>query len=195
MSFFDERPPPEETRPTEPPPPEWAGPPPGVLPGLSPLRVVIFRTELACLVAQNFRAYPTGVEFALHLYLRGGKELRLDEPWGFHPPLPPGEPLRDDFLRLGLLFPDGTKWTNVAARPGWRGDPPAPPVVLSRGGGGGDHRWHFEFWMWPLPPEGPLTVVAEWPVGGVPETSVVVDGGAIRAAAAGAEILWPDAPG
>ena len=45
-------------------------------------------------------------------------------------------------------------------------------------------------WLWPLPPDGPLTFIAEWPKFGIGETSVSVDGGEIRAAAETVEDLW-----
>jgi hypothetical protein len=47
-------------------------------------------------------------------------------------------------------------------------------------------------WLWPLPPVGPLTFVAEWPKYGVRESHAAVDGGRIRAAASQAQNLWPD---
>jgi hypothetical protein len=37
--------------------------------------------------------------------------------------------------------------------------------------------------------------VVEWPAEGVPLTSVEIDGAALTAAAAGAEVLWPDDDG
>ena len=45
-------------------------------------------------------------------------------------------------------------------------------------------------WLGPLPPEGPLTFIAEWPKFGISETSASVDGAAIRAAADDVEGLW-----
>jgi hypothetical protein len=55
---------------------------------------------------------------------------------------------------------------------------------LTSGGGGGDeHNWRSSFWVYPLPPEGPVTLVVSW-----------LDGTAIRAAARQAVVLWPDEP-
>lgn len=45
-----------------------------------------------------------------------------------------------------------------------------------------------------LPPEGPVTVVVEWPAEQVPETQTELDGTAIRGAADDAVEVWPDLP-
>jgi hypothetical protein len=46
------------------------------------------------------------------------------------------------------------------------------------------------YWHWGLPAEGPLGIVVESEVWGVPETRVELDGAAITRAAAEAEVLW-----
>lgn len=48
-------------------------------------------------------------------------------------------------------------------------------------------------WLWPLPPPGPLMLVAAWPGRGLPEGAVTLDGEAIRAAAAAARPFWTEA--
>lgn len=40
----------------------------------------------------------------------------------------------------------------------------------------------FDFWVHPLPPDGPVTFVASWPEYGAAETRADLDGSAIRAA-------------
>jgi len=52
----------------------------------------------------------------------------------------------------------------------------------------------MDFWVYPLPPEGPVTLVASWLEHGVTETRAELDGTAIREAAGRAVILWPDEP-
>lgn len=192
MSFF---PPPGP--PPEPPPrprqPDWAGPPHGMLPGISPQRAVVFKTDRALLLVHRFAAYPTGLEFALHVRLRhpapGRRDLHLD--------LHAGRPIEgrsERSLRFGLLFGDGSTWTSVdriTDHP-WEGGPPAGPTVMSQGGGGGDDSITMRYWLWPLPPEGALTFVAEWPEYDVPESRATVDASELRARAAEAERVWPD---
>jgi hypothetical protein len=43
-------------------------------------------------------------------------------------------------------------------------------ILLQNGGGGSDRRWDGDFWVSPLPPEGPVTFVVSWPRHGVTET-------------------------
>jgi hypothetical protein len=54
------------------------------------------------------------------------------------------------------------------------------------------------FWLWPLPPAGPVAFVVEWPSEGIAETRVEIDATLLREAAARSEVLWEDhgpAPG
>lgn len=187
MSFF-------EVHHTEPEPepdreqPVWAGPPTGVLPGLSHQRAVLFKTERAFLVVQQFRCFPNGVEFALELLLRDEPDGH-DLPWDVHYRGRKGA-LDDELLRLGVLFSDGTKWTNVDWRP-HQGDP-TPPHISPRGGGGGNKRFEMTYWMWPLPPGDVVTIVSEWPAYDIPETRVDIDAAELRERAGEAEVAWPD---
>lgn len=68
----------------------------------------------------------------------------------------------------------------------------AGPVIGRRGGGGGGRRYDMSFWVWPLPPDGPLTISCHWPEGGVRDGSVEVDGSAIRDAGRRSQKLWAD---
>lgn len=116
MSFFDlppQTPPPPEPRPAHSQRP-WFGPPHGVIPGYSPQLAVIFRTESAILRAGQFLVYPAGLEFTLSLLLAPQVEEWFDCPWepqtrrrgrSAYPP--------EDLLRFGILYADGSKWTNL----------------------------------------------------------------------------------
>ena len=50
------------------------------------------------------------------------------------------------------------------------------------------------FFLAPLPPAGPLTVVCAWPAWGIAETTTVLDGDEIHAAAREVQVLWPLEP-
>jgi hypothetical protein len=63
-------------------------------------------------------------------------------------------------------------------------------ILLMEGSGGSDRRWDGDFWVHPLPPDGPVTFVAAWLRHGVPEVHAELDGAAIRAAARHAVTLW-----
>ena len=67
---------------------------------------------------------------------------------------------------------------------------PTQPVIVGSGGGGGGGHYRFEHWVFPLPPPGPLEVFAQWPVAGIGETSIVLSGDDVRAAARNAIVLW-----
>jgi len=47
------------------------------------------------------------------------------------------------------------------------------------------------YWVWPLPPSGPVAFIAEWPSYGIPESRVEVEAQLIIDAAARALRLWP----
>lgn len=189
MSFFDDPipAPPREPRAEQ---PVWAGPPKGVLPGFSAQRAVLFRTDQIFLFVDRFLAYPNGIEFTVSLWLREPDDELADPPWGplqhrRHPEPPP-----DDFVRFGVLLSDGAKWTNLDWDHPIRGRELARPVVMSRGGSGGDGSWHMDYWMWPLPPEGPLTFVASWPAQNIEEHSEQIGATEIRARASEAVVIW-----
>ena len=193
MSFFESLsippPPPEDDEPKQ---PKWVGPPRGVISGESAQRIDLIRTDRVILRVGPFDCYPDGIEFPVRLWVRGFDDERWGNPLG--PPLNPRgpKPSDEDFLRLGVLLADGSTWANTE----WRGfDPdtePERPVVLPRSGGGGAGSWRETYWMWPLPPEGPVEFYAAWPARGVEETSAIVDGTELRARAAEAEVVWED---
>jgi hypothetical protein len=195
MSFF-------ESIPQPPPPPEpvlqrrpaWMRSD-AVIPGSVPAEAVLIRTGQVAVAIGSIRAYPNGFEFTAHVRLHGKDE---GEP-GWHDPFdrhgrrggqPPG-----DVLRLGLLYADGRRGATTGGH--WRPDRDDDPgrLVLEDGSSGGTaRRWDGNFWVHPLPPAGPVTFVASWPEYGAAETQAVLDGTAIRAAAARAVILWPEEP-
>jgi hypothetical protein len=187
MGFFDKR----KFKPPEPPErPEWFGPPNDILPGQSAQRTTLVRTDQAVLVAQRFSAYPNGFTFDLTVNLRN-PDYTDHFPWELE--YRPGiEELPDTFVRLGIVFSDGSSWSNLDSwEPREWDEPPEAPFVVGHGGGGGDGHWEQRYWVWPLPPEGPLTFIVSWPSEGVDETSHHLDATELRQRAEEAERLWP----
>ena len=96
-----------------------------------------------------------------------------------------------EVLRLGIEFADGSKATNLrgpfAHEPD---DDGRGPMLTQRGGHGGEGRWTQEFWVWPLPPPGPLAFVCEWPHHGIDLTRSEIDAQVVLDAAARAQVLW-----
>jgi hypothetical protein len=108
-------------------------------------------------------------------------------------------------LELGIKFADGRATTRSghgptpammdyyqALREGREPALPAGPLISGWSGGGGGKRWDARWWIWPLPPEGLLTVSCDWPEGDVPHAEVELDGGSIRRAGEESGKLWPD---
>ena len=193
--FFE---PPEPFLPPElPPRPPWLGSPHHVVGGAVPLELVVARTPDAAVIVRNVVAYPEGFELRFVVRLR---HPVAPDAWPFDLQGPhrgpfTGGDLPPDLLRLGVQFADGSKATNVgggARTPVGPEDPPPGPVMMPQGGGGGGRRWDHDVWMWPLPPPGDLHFVCEWPDHGIPLTRRTVDAELVRAAAAQAEVLWPE---
>src|SRR5215216_2286384 len=164
MGFFDDVPVHEDRFEIEPQrQPDWAGPPENVIGGVVALEVVLANTGDAALAFGGVVAYPTGVELRVSGHRRfTGERLVRD---AFHQ------------LRFGVGLSDGRRV--VAER--W-GDDETTARLVGRGGGGGGLTWHWEYWLWPLPPEGTLQIACAWPDEGIEETVVEIDAAPIRAA-------------
>ncbi|MEX5719374.1 hypothetical protein [Geodermatophilus maliterrae] len=154
------------------------------LPVALPQNVLVARTDDAVVALLGMHVCSTGLAFDLSVRVRpgspSGTELH-DVLWRHGPGAPP--------LLLGLELADGTRVDDVG-EPEWGGD-----VVFTQTSGSGseysvDHSW----WLSPVPPAGPLTVVVWCPELGLPETSTVLDGTAIRVAADRVVALWPWEP-
>ncbi len=189
MSFFEPLPAaPEPVGPYGPTwaPPAWDRPSEAVLPAIVPVNALLGKGEQAALILQSLRVYPTGV--ALEIIVMRNPRHRLE-----HEPI--GLMRHDLWPRIGVQFADGRR---AGERPmfGPMGVPkdedgyPTEPVLTGRGGGGGGTEYHMNLWLFPLPPVGPFRVFAQWQGIGLAETSVELDGGAIREAAASAVTVW-----
>lgn len=151
-----------------------------------PQRLVLVHTQSALVVIDRLLAFPTGLEFTMVVSRRSPPDDFVDplqwDPRHDPPPPPP------EFLRFGIVFSDGRVASNLLDRPRSEGAPNRPVLGLLSGHGTRGHserRW----WLWPLPPAGPVRFVVEWPSEGVAETSAEVDGDQIAAAAADALVV------
>jgi hypothetical protein len=108
----------------------------------------------------------------------------------------PGPALRreadDQSLHIGLRFADGRKVANVGHVPGPAGSVPGNLLLSPLSFGGGMLDRSRSYWVWPLPPAGPMTFVCEWAAFGIPETSMEVDAQPILRAAEQSIKLWPE---
>src|SRR5438105_9111452 len=185
MSFFEPpAPPPEQPEHRQ---PVWIAPPDNELGVEVPFRDVLARTDKVAVVITGLTAYSTGFE------LRGTVRTREDnfelhEAFVFHRRRPG---LDDEVFRFGLEFADGGKVTNLGNPfPAKPDELPERPVLIPRGGGGGERTWQLAWWVWPLPPPGALALVCEWPAQGIPLTRHELDAAEILDAAARVELLW-----
>jgi hypothetical protein len=214
VSFFEPPPPPPRGEPPEVPQRRpWWGAPGNELGAPLPLRLVVARSERVVIAVMGVTAYSTGMEFTLAVRRRPqvwaeGEEIEefydddpFDPPFG-HPRLRmrrQGE-LPPELLRFGVQFSDGRKATTVGARFPWgyRGDEdeneePEGPVLIERGGSGGGGDYEQDFWLWPVPPPGPLTFAIEWPSEKIELTRREVDAALFIETSRSSEELWPEA--
>lgn len=167
------------------------GPPHGVLPGVAPVELIIATNARAAVYVGCCSAYPTGFELEVRVLLAAGTDL---DPSLNGPHHHPGRGSNyEEMLKFGLEFSDGRRVTNVGSHRPRLGEP-EEPVLWSTGGGGGGGRWKQEFWVWPLPPAGPLGFVCEWPAAGITLSRAETDAQRLLDAAARAVALFPDAP-
>lgn len=196
MNFFDSFPPP----PSQPVPaalprrPAWEQPV-YAFPASVPGDVVLLHTERAAVWIGGVRAYPNGFSFQLRAVLRQDPNSgpALGNPFdGHYNALHPGP---HSGLRLGIRYADGRRALTDQGMPdrfpGEDGEDAQSLLLMSQGGGGSGLTWDAGFWTYPLPPNGPVTLLGSWPDAGVGEASVDLDGTAIRAAAGRAVRLWP----
>lgn len=199
MTFFEPPPPPPEP-PPQPPRRPWHGAPDGALGRTLALDLVIGRAEQAAVWIPALTVYPDGFEFDVQI------RHRLDDEQFEHPVFmgrqvqrrrarSAGEGLPPELLRLGIEFADCRKATNLGDRLYHRqldpdSEPEGPILAPAGGGGGGGGRWHHGFYVWPLPPPGPLAFVCEWPAAGIELTRNEIDSEKLRTAAADAVVLW-----
>lgn len=171
--------------------PEWLGPPARTMPGFSSQMGTIFKTSDAMLVVRGFEVYATGVQFTLELWVRDDRSpISLHEWFGERGTAPLAT-----MLWFGVMLADGSAWTNVDPldRPddhSWFAEQPVQPTLTPQGGGGSPDHAVMRFWLWPLPPEGSVTFVAEWPQRGIPESTAVIDGAELRHVVEGASLIW-----
>lgn len=190
MSFFE--PPPRTPAPEPVSQPEWLGPRDNVLPCPFPLWLELARTDRVAIHVHTGIAYPNGFEFGLTLRLREQRNGIRDNPMHAWHEVHTTGVIPDEALRVGIEFADGSKATVFDGHRHFATtDQPEGPALIQRGGSGGMNTWDVKFWVWPLPPAGPVAFIAEWPAEAIGLTRAEVDDGIIRAAAEQAEELWP----
>jgi hypothetical protein len=147
------------------------------IPVAVPLNVLLARTEDVAVALLGLQVFTTGLSFDLALRSRSGRNGRdLDDLLFEH------RPHRSGSFLLGIELSDGRRQSSAPGA-GWGADPwprsDADVVFHAGGGGGGDRSVDQSWWLSPLPPEGPLTVVVRCDALGLGETTTVLDATAI----------------
>jgi hypothetical protein len=181
--------------------PAWFGPRQDELGIAMPQALVVARSDRGVVALSHVVAHSTGAAFVFVAEVRDVKQSRIHavfhaQQHGFE--AHDGPP--DEFLRIGLELADGVRVSNLAGRFPWRDldddEPPPGPVFHGHLGGGGMSggsrgvTMQPRYWLWPLPPPGPLRIWCEWPMAGIALANVEIDGAAIRAASTRALPLW-----
>jgi hypothetical protein len=203
MSFFPPSPdrPADSRDPNRKPTPRWFQRPELELPARVPLNEVLHLTNDLAVVLLDAEVFADGCYFRIEWKLRRGdkndveweqiSEQFMGGRWGR------AERQSGSILRFGVELSDGQRLIDVEGRLPWDNDNAEPVVGHSlrfreEGGHGGEETLthHGGLWLWPLPPEGNLTIVSEWAAFDIPQNTFQVDATALRAAAALARPLW-----
>lgn len=174
--------------------PEWLKPPEDELPGIVPVELIIGRSDQAAVMLTGMRAFTRGVAMSLHVRTRAPvKHLDLHEQVFYGPYRhDQDEEWQRSRLQWGFEFADGRRATNVDAMPDLATPERAParPVLMGRGGGGGDQTVDRDYWLWPLPPRGEVKIVCQWLQLGIQPTTSHIDGEQLVLAATRAQSIW-----
>ncbi|MFJ3393230.1 hypothetical protein [Leifsonia aquatica] len=198
MTFFPPDVPTDDETPIEPEQnPRWK-PSDLELPRLFPISEALAVTDTVAIVVMGARVYSDGVEILIERRIRRGG--RSEQEWqlaqwsahGLH-----GRPSAGR-LRYGVALSDGQQ-VLLDTFAGFAGDDPQErsrhtlfPTNGSGGGTGHYYRYEDDMWLWPLPPTGPLQIVAQWPDEGVPEARVELDSAPLLDLAESVRPLWTE---
>ncbi len=170
-------------------PPAWDRPSEGTVPAVLAVDAVVLENDLVAVAVDHLEVYPNGFTISFVMRFNPHKMPRMLET------LRPVGPHR--WPQVGVRFADG----RVARRGSGMGFaldlnkdelgvPTEPIVSMGGGGGGGPGGWRAWAWVFPLPPDGPLEILVALEAAGLSESSVIIDGTAVRAAAERAKIIW-----
>lgn len=140
---------------------------------------VLASNDEVAVVVQGIACYPNGFTFELRTVTRFEPD-EDDESAHYHGLFGPGNPghggdVPPEQLRFGLSFSDGSKCTTLDPWSDLHDDEKGMQLHQGSGGGGNGHQY-ANLWVNPLPPEGPVEFVCEWPVFGIEETRRRIEG-------------------
>lgn len=140
----------------------------------------VARTEKVAVAVIGVWAFKAGFEFWMSAR--------------FHHAQPPvsGDMAPHESVHIGVQFADGRKVANFSRGPA-QAPGAEPGVVLWPVGFGGGRRYRsWSYWVWPMPPPGPVTFVYEWVAAGLGEVRASLDARLILDATAHSVRLWAE---
>lgn len=144
--------------------------------------LLLVRTDKVAIAVTGLAAFQSGFEFWLNV-----QHHSFD-----CPKFAKEEPL-EQALHFGLEFADGQKVATYSLLPevSQLGEP-AGIVLRAISFGVWGQSQYMHYWVWPLPPVGPVAFVCEWPAYDVAESAAHVDASLIRHAASRSLFIWSD---
>ncbi len=180
-----------------PPQPKWTGPPEDEVGVAVAARIVVALQPRLFIAVTDCVAYSNGFTFGLAVR---SKDEIPPHMMGFGPHREAGD---DAGIQVSIRFSDGRDSRGGGPGPNravmdyyrdWSEgkDPPEPvgPIIGQHGGGGGGQHWDFRYFIWPLPPDGPVTITCKWPARGLQTAGKELNGTAIRAAGLKSHSVW-----
>lgn len=162
-----------------------------------PLNRILARSDRGVIAVRSAIVQSNGTSFDLVAAVRGLRQHDAARLFHEQHMQDPTEGLPDGFVRVGFELADGSTASNIAhsLRHFAPDNEPDRPILIQHGGGGsqgsrGQVVMQPNYWLWPLPPAGPLKLVVEWPLAEIPLTETVLDGTAIRDASKASSPLW-----
>jgi hypothetical protein len=176
-------------------------PPENVVPAVAPLGVDVGTNDEVAMAITHLTVYPTGFGFGFTALTKEdpgvvcADELEVardaeEDPVGLQ-------------FHLGVEFADGRRedtlkhWISInhagaSNRMHLPSDPLTEISVRPLGASANDRSYSGSIWVWPLPPEGPLTFWVGWPAAGLPSRPTVIDASMVLDAVGAATTLWSE---
>lgn len=167
----------------------WMGPPNDhIVPALLPWARPLGRSARTIIALRGIEVWPEAITLRIAVYSRDSLQEGRSGSLIDHRRIP-------DYnaLLVGVLYPDGRRASSESISVPSASEP-ASPVLRAVGGGGTQFHLDHQIFVWPLPGDGPLTLVVQWLDRHIKETHTELEGAAIRAAAVEAGELWPGLP-
>jgi hypothetical protein len=169
-------------------PPLWDRPSEGTVPAVLAVEALVLQNDVVAVAIDRLEVYTNG--FTISLIMRVDPRMVRDLVGML------GSAGPSQWPRVRVRFADGR-----TARGGLgsgsiadlvkdeHGVPTQPFMSIASRGGAPDG-WRASAWVFPLPPHGPLEISVDLEPAGLGESSVTVDGSAVRFAAERAKAIW-----